>query len=98
MSTESNTAKAGGAYRNPSCRRNNARFVPLLQNRIAYDNVAIVAGWPRMKQPPKYILLRPYFSAFMYLFAISMRSSDAVGMGRTLFVRCYLTQRTADSC
>jgi hypothetical protein len=83
-------------HRKPSCRRNSARFVPLLQNRIAYDKVAIVAAcpelaslhmkhklsmntvWraklsaPRMKQPPKYILLRLYFSAFMNLYADSM--------------------------
>lgn len=38
--------KVGFVYRNPSCRRNNARFVPLLQNRIAYDNVLIVAACP----------------------------------------------------
>lgn len=31
------------AHKKPSCRRNMARFVPLLQNRIAYDSVVIVA-------------------------------------------------------
>jgi len=30
--------------KNPSCRRNKARLVPLLQKRIAYDRVLIVAG------------------------------------------------------
>lgn len=72
-------------HRNPSCRRNTARFVPLLQNLMAYDRVVIVAACPltqahqsghhilplalvpRIKHPPKYILSRLYFSAFIYL-------------------------------
>lgn len=33
-----------GTHKKPSCRRNNARLVPLLQNLIAYDSVLIVAA------------------------------------------------------
>lgn len=40
------TACLTRTHRNPSCRRNSARLVPLLQNRIAYDRVLIVAACP----------------------------------------------------
>ncbi len=39
-------------HRKPSCRRNSARFVPLLQNRIAYESVLIVAAWPAVRREP----------------------------------------------
>jgi len=41
-------------YRKPSCLRNSARFVPLLQNRMAYERVAMVAAWPAISsQTPR---------------------------------------------
>ena len=50
------------APRYPSCRRKYAFFSPLLQNLIAYDRVFIVWRWPRMKDPPKEIVLSECFS------------------------------------
>lgn len=36
-------------YKNPSWRKKSARLVPLLQKRIAYDSVLIVAACPGTK-------------------------------------------------
>jgi hypothetical protein len=52
-------------------------MVPLLQNRMAYDKVEMVAAWPRMKQPPKKTRSRPYLAAFIYLRKRSAESGES---------------------